>query len=89
MLVAAGTMRLLNDALEVTTAAGSMGLCTVIPVDQTSVPEGSTVRLTLNLEVDSGALQVGVLEPSRNGLHYHRHLQSWSPADHGLGGPPV
>jgi FkbM family methyltransferase len=57
----AGTVRLFDDALEVTTAPAQWAYAAVIPVDRTRAPEGSTVRLTLSLEVDSGTLQVGVL----------------------------
>ncbi len=57
----AGSVRLSDGRMEVTTAPEQWAYTAVIPVDHSKAPEGSTVCLTLKLEVDSGILQVGVL----------------------------
>ncbi|SDR05079.1 methyltransferase, FkbM family [Rhizobiales bacterium GAS113] len=60
-VVSAGTARLLDERLEVTTAAAQWAYAAMIPVDRPGAPVDGIVRLTLELEVDAGTLQVGVL----------------------------
>jgi FkbM family methyltransferase len=59
--VVAGSVRQSDNALEVTTAAAQWAYAAAIPIDRTRIPQGRIVRLALNLRVDRGALQVGVL----------------------------
>ena len=47
--------------MEVTTAPAQWAYAAVIPVNKAGAPEGSIVRLSLALEVDSGTLQIGIL----------------------------
>jgi FkbM family methyltransferase len=59
--VGAGSVRRFDNALEVTTAAVPWSHAVVVPVDRTRIRQGRIVRLAFHLHVDTGALQVGVL----------------------------
>ncbi|SEC68263.1 methyltransferase, FkbM family [Rhizobiales bacterium GAS188] len=59
--IAAGTVQLSDDRLEITTTPEQWAYTAVIPVERTRAPKGSIVRLILALEVDAGALQAGIL----------------------------
>jgi FkbM family methyltransferase len=59
--VVSGSVRRSDNALEVATAATQWDHTAVIPIDRTRIPQDRIVRLALNLHVDAGALQVGIL----------------------------
>jgi FkbM family methyltransferase len=75
----AGSVRLSDDRMEITTAPAQWAYTAVIPVNRESAPEGSTVRLTLAMEVDSGTLQVGILNQAETDFITTATLEAGSP----------
>ena len=63
---AGGTVRYVDDKLEVTTTAAQWAYTAVIPINRVRAPKGSVVRLTLSLEIDAGTLQVGILNEAES-----------------------
>jgi len=59
--ISAGTVQLIGDRLEITTAPTQWSYAAVIPVDAAELPDSATVTLRLQVEVGAGSLQIGIL----------------------------